>query len=224
MERFFILDKFNTYYDWRLILTAKDVAPPEPKTKYVEIDGMSGTLDLTESLTGETTYKDRTITATFWTNEGSRKDRADLIKKIVSTLHGKKIKIIEPDDPDHYFYGRVKIKSIKNTLPYAEFTLEATCDPWRYSIEDITRRIEVTNASNPKNRCKVILSNNGVKTVCPDIKVGGTVFLLYNGFYTSLYGDVGDYKISDIKLRQGVNIIEVFGSGWISFSYREADL
>lgn len=218
MERFFILDKFNTFYDWRLILTSKDVTPPEPKTNYVNIDGMSGTLDLSEALTGEITYNDSTVTASFWTSEGSFKERVALLKNIVAALHGKKIKIVEPDDPDHYFYGRVKVKSIKNILPYAEFTIEATCDPWRYSLEDTTRTVKVDSASVTN----VIINNNGVKTLCPVIAIVGSITISYNGLETTLSDGV--YKIPDIKLRQGVNTIGVAGNGSASFTYREADL
>lgn len=218
MERFFILDKFNTWYDWRLILTAKDVTPPEPKTNYVDIDGMSGTLDLSESLTGEITYKDRTVSASFWTSEGSYKDRDKLLREIVRALHGKKIKIIEPDDPDHYFYGRVKIKSRKNILPYAEFSIECTCEPWRYALIDSVRRVEV----NSQSVTEVIIYNSGVKSLCPEITVTGSVDITYNGVKTAL--TAGSYKISDIRLYQGVNIIGVSGSGSVTFTYKEADL
>lgn len=218
MERFFILDKFNTWYNWRLVLTAKDVTPPEPKTNYVDIDGMSGTLDLSESLTGEITYKDRTVSASFWTSEGSYKDREKLLRDIVSALHGKKIKIIEPDDPDHYFYGRVNIKSRKNILPYAEFSIECTCEPWRYALNDSVRRVEV----NSRSVTEVIIHNNGVKSLCPEITVTGSVDITYNGVKTTL--TTGSYKISDIRLRQGVNIIGVSGNGSVTFTYKEADL
>lgn len=218
MERYFILDKFNTWYDWRLVLTGKDVTPPEPKTNYVEIDGMDGTLDLSESLTGEITYKDRTVSASFWTSEGSFKERASLLRKIVTTLHGKKIKIIEPDDPDHYFYGRVKVKSLNNTLPYATFTIEATCEPWRYSIDDTVRTIEV----NSQIVTNAVIHNNSVKTLSPVITVTGSVDITYNGVKTSL--TAGSYKIFDIKLRQGVNVIGISGNGSATFTYKEADL
>ena len=218
MERYFILDKFNTWYDWRLILTGKDVTPPEPKTNYVEIDGMSGSLDLSESLTGEITYKDRIVSASFWTSEGSFKERASLLRKIVTALHGKKVKIIEPDDPTHYFYGRVAVTSVNNILPYAEFTIEATCEPWRYSIEDSVRTIEV----NSQIITNAVIHNNGVKTLSPIITVVGSVDLTYNGIKTPL--TYGTYKIPDIKLRQGVNVIGVSGNGSVTFTYKEADL
>lgn len=218
MERFFILDKFNTFYDWRLILTAKDVAFPEPKTKLIELDGMSGTLDLSEVLTGEITYKDRTISATFWTDEGSRQDRERLLQTIVNVLHGKKIKIIEPDDPEHYFYGRVKIKSQKNNLAYAEFSIECTCDPWRYALNDSVRRVEV----NSQSVTEVIIPNNGAKSLSPDITVTGFVNINYDGLNITL--ESGSYKIADIKLQSGVNIIGVSGNGTVTFTYKEANL
>ena len=218
MERYFILDKFNTFYDWRLILTSKDVTPPEPKTNLVELDGMSGSLDLSESLTGDIHYKDRTVSASFWTSEGSYKDREKLLRDIIRSLHGKKIKIIEPDDPKHYFYGRVQIKSQKNILPYAEFSIECTCDPWRYAVNDTVRRVEVDS----QTITDVIIHNNGVKTLLPVITVTGAVKITYNGNETNLTD--GSYKISDIKLRQGVNIIGVSGTGSVSFTYKEADL
>ena len=216
--RFFILDKYNTWYDWGLVLTAKDITPPEPKTNYVDIDGMSGTLDLSESLTGEIMYQDRTVSASFWTNEGSYKDRERLLQEIVSTLHGKKIKIIEPDDPDHYFYGRVKINSQKNILPYAEFSIECMCEPWRYKLNESVRRVDV----DPRSVTEVVIHNNGVKSLNPEITVTGSVNIHFNGINTKL--TPGTYKISDIRLRQGVNMISITGTGSVTFTYREGDL
>lgn len=218
MERYFILDKFNTWYDLRLILTAKNIPDAEPKTNYVKLDGMSGSLDLTEALTGEITYNDRTISATFWTDYGNRKDREALLRKIIASFHGKKIKIIEPDDPNHYFYGRVKIKSKKNNLAYAEFTIEAVCEPWRYAIEETVRRVDVSTAAVTD----VVINNNGVKTLNPVFTVTGSVEITFNGQTIPLTD--GTFKVADIKLRQGVNIIGVSGNGSVSFIYREADL
>ena len=217
MERFFILDKFNTWYDWRLILTKKDVTPPEPKTNYVNIDGMDGSLDLSETLSGEVTYNDRTVSASFWTDYGTRKDRERLLRDIRLSLHGKKMRIIEPDDPDHYFYGRVRIKSQSNNLAYAEFTIEAVCDPWRYSINDITREVVLTD-----DPIDIVIRNEGLKTLSPTITVSDRVTVIYDNVKTLL--TAGTYIISTIKLRRGVNLINVSGNGSVSFAYKEADL
>lgn len=218
MERYFILDKFNTWYDLHLIVTDKTVPDAKPKTNLVQLDGMSGSLDLSEALTGEITYNDRTISATFWTDYGNRKDREALLRKITTSLHGKKIKIIEPDDPNHYFYGRIEIKPKTNNLAYAEFTLEAVCEPWRYANEETVRKIYVNSAA----ATKVVINNNGVKTLNPTITVTGSVSIGYNG--TTIDLSEGTYKITDIKLYQGVNIVSVSGNGTVIFTYKEADL
>lgn len=216
MERYFILDKFNTFYDWDLILTAKSITPPDPNTHYVNIDGMSGSLDLSESLTGEITYKDRTITASFWTDHGNFTTREKLLREIISTLHGKKVNIIEPDDPDHFFIGRIKIKSYSNVLAYMTFTIEATCEPYRYALTETVRTVEVNDDID------VVIRNTGVKTLSPMIHVTSAVNIVYEDVSVQL--SAGTYKISDIKLKQGFNVIKITGSGSVTFTYREADL
>ena len=80
-------------------------------------------MDLSDALTGEITYQDRIVSASFWTDEGTYDNRSLLIRNIVTKLHGKKIKIIEPDDLTHYFLGRVKVKKTSNILPYARSNL-----------------------------------------------------------------------------------------------------
>lgn len=216
MERYFIFDKYNTRTDWDLVLISKTITPPEPKTNYVNIDGMDGTLDLSEVLTGEPTYKDRVITATFWTDNGNRSEREKLFRDITAALHGRKIQIIEPDDTDHYFIGRVVINSNKNVLAYLEFSITITCEPWRYAIDDITTPVSVSKPIN------VVMSNNGVKTVCPTITVVGTVTITYNDLEVKL--NDGTYKLSHIKLKRGNNILSLSGSGTVIITYREADL
>ena len=215
MERFFILDKYNTFLDWDLILTSKDVASPEPKTNYIELDGMDGTLDLSEALTGTISYTDRTVSATFWTDHGTREERSILLSRIRQALHGKKVKIIEPDDPEHYLFGRVKIKEEANNHVYATFTLEAVCEPWRYTLTDIVRTISVTEDQT----VDVVINNDGVKTIVPTVTVSGSVSITYGGVTTSL--EDGTYTISNLRLYQGANVIRVTGTGSVTFTYKE---
>ena len=217
MERYFVLGNYNTWYDWDLILTAKDITPPKVKTNYVNIDGMSGTLDLTEALTGEPTFNDRTITATFWTDKGNRSERDKLLRDITIALHGRKIEVVEPDDPTHYFVGRVTIKSSKNILPYLEFSIEIVCEPWRYAIDETVRRVTLSS-----KRVNVVIRNNGAKTLCPTITVEDSAVVYYGGNEIPL--NRGDWKISNIKLRHGFNTVGVSGAGTITFTYKEADL
>ena len=225
MERYFLFNNLNTWLNWNCYLTGKNIADPTPNTNYVKLDGVNGTLDLSESLTGEITYADRIITATFWTDYGTRKEREALLRKITAYLHGKKFKIIEPDDTDHYLYGRVKITAKTNNLAYATFTIEATCEPWRYANEEIVRKIDSSYDGEyvPSAIQKIIITNNGVKTLCPKITVVGEVEIGYKGSKIQL--STGTYIVPEIKLQQGTNELTVVSfDGSVTFTYKEATL
>lgn len=216
-RRFFILDKFNTWYDWRCTVTAKDVPAAEPKTNYISIDGANGSLDLTEALTGEPVYNDRTPTASFMCSEGTHKEREALLRRIRAAVHGRKIPIIEPDDPEHYLLGRVKIKEEKNQPAFLTFSIEAVCDPYRYAIEETTRAVTLGS-----RRVDLVINNDGDKTLCPVIAVAGSAAITCNGVTTPL--NTGTYKITDIRLAPGANVVSVSGTGTVTFVYREAVL
>lgn len=217
MKRFILFDKYNTAYDWGLVLTAKAVSDAEPKTNYQELAGVSGTIDMTESLTGEVAYSDRTLTASFSASEGTAKEREALLRKITAALHGRRVRIVEPDNPEHYLVGRVKVKNEQNSHAYSTFNIEATCEPWRYAVNESERRVDVKN-----NRTDVVIHNDGVRAVCPVITVAGKVNITDNGATTELTS--GSYKITDIRLQPGANVIGVSGSGSVVFTYREAVL
>lgn len=217
MRRFFMFDGASTWHDWRLTLTAKDVTPPEPKTNYINLDGMSSSLDLSEALTGEVAYNDRTVSASFWTSEGTYQEREQMLHSIITALHGKRVQIIEPDDPEHYFLGRVTVKVEARTAVYLEFSIEAICDPWRYAIEETQRLVDVDGET------VAVINNNGVKSLCPDVMVtGGPVTLVYGNSTVDLAE--GSYKIADLRLVHGVNLVTCSGSGSVTFTYREAAL
>lgn len=216
-RRYFTLGKFNTWYDWRLILTAKEVAPAEPKENYVAIDGADGSMDFTEALTGETPYSDRKVTASFMCDEGSHKDREALLRKIRTALHGRKIQIIEPDDPDHYFLGRVKITAEKNHAAYLEFSIEATCAPWRYAVNETSRTVAVNGTP-----VSVVINNHGDRTLCPVLTVTGAVVISLDSGTVEL--SAGAYKLTDLRLTRGPNVAGITGNGAVTFTYREASL
>lgn len=216
-RRFFILDKYNTWYDWRCTLTAKKVPPAEPKTNFINIDGVSGTLDLSEALTGEPVYGDRIVTASFMCSEGTHKDREALLRQITAVLHGRRVQVVEPDDPERYFLGRVRITEATNYPAYLSFTVEATCDPWRYALEETTRTVTVAG-----DIVRLVINNDGDKTLCPAIKATGAVSVTVAGVTMPL--PMGAYKLSDLRLTRGANVVTVAGTGSVSFIYQEAVL
>lgn len=217
VKRCFLIGKYNTWYDWGLTLTAKDTPPPEPYTNYVTLDGAHGTLDLSEALTGEVVYQDRTLTASFLCSRGTYREREGLLRDIRAAIHGRVAQLVEPDDPDHFFQGRVQIKSITRHEAYHQFTLEAICKPWRYAIHESRRAVAVAD-----HAVGVVIRNQGSRTVCPALTVEGEVTVTANEIPTRL--EAGSYKLADLKLTPGINLIQVSGRGSVLFTYREGVL
>ena len=215
-KRHFLIDKYHTWYDWGLVLTDKSAPDPEPKTYYMALDGVDGDLDMTEVLTGEVAYNSRTVTASFSASNGTYKEREALLREITAAVHGRKVKLVDPDDTERYFLGRVKVVPGVRHVSYHTFILEAICDPYRYAMEESSRRVEVANGSAKE----VVLLNLGRKTLCPEITVDGTVTLTFSGATAEL--TTGTYKVADIKLRTGATVVRVAGNGVVTFTYREA--
>lgn len=132
--------EYHTANDWSLIQEKKDLSVPEPKTIYLDIDGRDGSIDLSETLTNDIKYKDRTLSCTYLLVDGTYNQRMISINNIINTLHGKRMNIIDDDFPNYYLVGRVTIKSYESNKSYSKISLEVKCEPFRYSLngeEDI---------------------------------------------------------------------------------------
>ena len=103
----------HTWRDWRLVPTSRPVfLPPEVKTTEIDIPGSDGSLDLTESLTGDVKYKNRVGSIEFQVE--NRSNWADVYSEIMNYLHGKQMKAILDDVPNFYYLGRFSINNWKS--------------------------------------------------------------------------------------------------------------
>lgn len=131
-------ERRNTWSDWRLIPSVKPTFQnPEAETKYVEIPGRSGSIDMSDYLTGNVTYKDRTGSWEFYmVDTDIHQDWDQQCDKISEFLHGKRMKIIlEDDDPNYYYEGRLTLSN-KNTSGYVpRLTISYRVDPQKYSVD-----------------------------------------------------------------------------------------
>lgn len=209
---------YHTAEDWNLILNEKIVSPPVPKTNYVSVPGRDGDLDLTEALSGVVNYQDRNASYTFLLTDGTHADRVELISQIIGVLHGQRVQIIDTDDyPDYYMIGRLTVTDVSNSNAYGILKIEAVCQPWRYSINQKSKTVTVTESDGTVT---VTMSNNGYKTVAPTLTVTGSVTLTYGSTSTAL--SAGTYILAGLRFTPGVNTVTVAGSGTISINYQEA--
>ena len=93
----------SAFHDWNIVLTKSEISLPKPKTSTVDIKGADGVLDLSEVLTGDVLYGDRTIKLTFEMLDDT--DYHDLITNISNYLHGKKVTVKLSNDEDYYSFS-----------------------------------------------------------------------------------------------------------------------
>lgn len=143
----------NTFSDWHLLsLTPPVVAPPAPKTRYLDILGRSGSLDYTEALTKFPTYSDREGSWEFiilnpsdtdqYTieDEGDYKyDFEDLISEIMQYLHGRYFEwIVLEDDPFSRYSGRVWLGNVQRSKDWNTITINYRLNPVKLRVRDTT--------------------------------------------------------------------------------------
>lgn len=125
----------NSYDDWHLVATSRPlINPPTVKTKYVDIPGANGSLDLTQALTGSPAYNNREGAFEFYVLNG-HKPWQELYSEIMQYLHGKEMRLILEDDPDYYYTGRFFVASWTSDKDYSRIAIQYNLKPFKYSIE-----------------------------------------------------------------------------------------
>jgi len=107
----------NSWTDWHLVPSSRPVfAPPKPKTDYVDIPGMNGSLDLSEAVSGRPVYNNRQGSFDFYADV-QYKDKSSWIKlysEIMAYLHGRKLEAYLDDEPYYRYIGRFEVDSWKS--------------------------------------------------------------------------------------------------------------
>ena len=110
----------NTWDDWHLISKTRPFFnPPKLKTKYLEIPGASGSIDVSQILTGYPLYSNRegsidfTILNTDDLEDSSQMKWYDLYSEMMNYLNRKNFKAVLEDEPDYYYEGQFTVNSYK---------------------------------------------------------------------------------------------------------------
>lgn len=203
----------HTADDWDLVMSAKVIGTPAVKEKIIDLADRDGVLDHTEALTGVPAYGTRELSFTFEYLDAIE-DWPDLFTEIRNFLHGRRMKIFEPDDPNYYYLGRVSVSDPSGGLVKV-FSATVRADTWKYPITGETVVIEPVKASG-----EIILRNNW-RPVCPTITTTGAVTFAFGGVNYSIAG-AGTFRFPRLRLSYGNNIVKIVsGSGEITFTYQE---
>lgn len=224
-------DKFDTYLhsfdDLGLILTKTELPMPSPKFIKVSIPGMDGDLDLTDYF-GRVRYENRKITMTFAVNE-SYIARYSTGTRIATLFHGKKIRIVFDDDPDHYYEGRINMEQLEVKGKHHKLTLVADCDPykvdvipshapWKWDTFSFVNGV-IRDTANIKidGRLEYTLIGSQ-RPVALTISTESTGITVKKGS-TSVALERGLNTIYDIEIVDGENELTFEGNGTVSIQY-----
>lgn len=204
----------HTAYDFDLKLLTFTVSSPEPVINKVEIPGMNGDLDLSESLTGEVIYKNRTLTAEFLMEEQDEAQLQNRMDNIRNYLHGITHTICPDMDSIYEYRGRVTVTFTPMGC-YQTVTITADVAPYKMKRTNTI----VTHAVSEES---VVSCYNERKSVVPTITTDADFILKFNDISVAV--SAGETIVPDIKFVQGENIVTCIGTGNITFTYQEGSL
>lgn len=206
-----INNEIHTGDDLGLVMTEMILTPPTVQTYSVSVPGRNGDIDLSEFLTGEVAYSNRSLTFKFFA-DGSRETLLALINKIL-TYHGRKIEIITDDYPDWYYTGRATVDYTNHGV-YVTFQINVNAQPFSYALKPTVYDFAINGHK------QITVRNSGI-SVIPIITVSAeTTIQLENG--QTLRLSEGTYETSKLKIPQGVTRFVFEGDGNVNLAYREA--
>lgn len=221
----------NSYDDFGLILTDKDIGFPEPKLEEVDVIGADGVIDLSEVLNDDIKYKTRKLQFTFTVLKGN-KYWASTVADVANYLHGKKLRIQMDFDPAYYYTGRCKINSFKTSKRLCTITIDAECEPYRLDINGNGEKwlwdtfsfqngfIRV-NAVTVNGSLQVNLQNQR-KIVSPTFTCSTAMTVTFDGVTYNL--PKGKTQVLGIRLQYGTNYVTFKGNGTVKIEYQRGAL
>lgn len=217
----------NSYDDFGLILTDKDIGFPEPKLEEVDVIGADGVIDLSEVLNDDIKYKTRKLQFTFTVLKGN-KYWASTVADVANYLHAKKLRIQMDFDPAYYYTGRCKINSFKTSKRLCTITIDAECEPYRLDINGNGEKwlwdtfsfqngfIRV-NAVTVNGSLQVNLQNQR-KIVSPTFTCSTAMTVTFDGVTYNL--PKGKTQVLGIRLQYGTNYVTFKGNGTVKIEYQ----
>lgn len=217
----------NSYDDFGLILTDKDIGFPEPKLEEVDVIGADGVIDLSEVLNDDIKYKTRKLRFTFTVLKGN-KYWASTVADVANYLHGKKLRIQMDFDPAYYYTGRCKINSFKTSKRLCTITIDAECEPYRLDINGNGEKWlwDTFSFQNGFIRVNTVTVNGSLqvnlqnqrKIVSPTFTCSTAMTVTFDGVTYNL--PKGKTQVLGIRLQYGTNYVTFKGNGTVKIEYQ----
>lgn len=217
----------HSYNDFGLILSSKEISPPKPQTKSVDVPMRDGSIDLTEAVADEVKYKDRTIKLNFTVIDPVN-TWATKISEIQNYLHGQRMKIIFDDDCAFYYIGRISVDTWASNKNIGTLVIEGTVEPFKYDILSSAVDWEwdvfdfETGIINETGQL-IVNGSTTITLICRRKRMFPT-FIASEEMNVMFEGETyllkaGKQKVYDIFFAEGENVLTFTGNGTIAIDY-----
>ena len=219
------IDDKDIFEDFSLVpVTRPVVNEPETITKYVDVYGVDGPLDLSEALTGQMMYKNRKGTWEFHIKNYS--DSWDnIIHRLANYIHGRRVVVRLEDDAWYYYMGRLELDKFSSA---PDVKINYNLEPYKYepsTFQDwlwdpfnfengIIREYKNLTVDN-----SLVLTVPGSSRPCiPIITCSTAMTVTYQNHAYSL--NAGDNRVTGILIGSDEETLTFSGSGTVSVDYR----
>lgn len=206
-----------------ILLDGYELEPPSPKTYTVDIPGGDGVIDLTDTLTGNVVYNNRTQKFSFalmnmkGVNDVSIQEFERQKTEIMNFLHGKAFDYQMTMDPDYTYHGRFTVSSHAQSM-YANGRLgaiEITIDSEPYKLkENCTYKLNATGG-------KLFRLESGRKPVHPTLECTEPCQVTWAGNQFTV--PAGTYRLNDVTFQDGWNEIYINSHKFWNITWEEVD-
>lgn len=209
---------------FRLILVdGYELNPPEPKTYTVDIPGGDGVIDLTESLSGDVSYENRSQKFSFalmnmkGINDTTIQEFERIKTQLSNFLHGKSFDYQLTMDPGYTYHGRFTIESYGQTM-YSNGRLGAiviNIDAEPYKSKGVqSYKLNAVGG-------RLFRLESGRKPVHPTIECSQPVDITFGETFLTV--PAGTHRINDVLFRQGFNEIYINSYHFWNITWSEID-
>lgn len=199
--------KKHSLIDWGVFLSPFNIPSAEVKTNYVDKEGGTGSIDLTEVF--GITYKDIKLNFTFTMKSG---DYDKKLREIKAFLHGKKAQITTYRDDSYYYIGRCQVNEFKSSKARGTFSIDVFAEPYKYKQYVTVRTEQIVGEK------EVIFLNDSMEVV-PTFECDSDMSLEFKGNSYSIGS--GSTVLPDILFGYGDNLIKFVGTGTVKVTYQE---
>lgn len=204
----------HSFTEWGLILQKKTIEPAPVKEAKVDIKGSDGQLDYTEAF-GTVHYDNRSLSFEFAKLNTSPDAFIALGSVVQDRIHGQFMDITLDDDSGWYYQGRVYVKEWRHEKGYGVAKIEVDTKPYKL-------KKEVTSVTQTVTGTSSLMLSNSRMAVVPTITTDAPFTFTFGG--NTVSAKAGTFKLSDLVLKQGDNVVTVTGNGNVTFEYQEGRL